>query len=252
MTEHRDDDHEGCCCGGHHGHDHEDGCCGGHGDGCCCGGGCHDDGRDQIAMFVVGPIETNCYAYISQGECMVVDPGDSGQAIFEHLPEGVRVKYIVATHGHGDHVGGVRALKQATGAVFAMSAKDAAMASHAGEKNELGLSYDDDAPAPDVELGEGDTLDVGTASFRVIEAPGHTPGGLVLLGSGSADHICFVGDTLFKGSVGRTDISGGDQEALQRTLARLRDEIPPHTNVFCGHGDPTTMEDELAQNPFLR
>lgn len=252
MADHCDD-HEGCCCGGHHDHEHEGGCCGSHGHGGgCCGGGCHDDGRDQIAMFVVGPIETNCYAYISQGECMVVDAGDSGRAIYEHLPEDVRVKYIVATHGHGDHVGGVKALKEATGATFAMSPRDAEMASHAGEKNELGLSYDDDAPAPDLELGEGDTLEVGTASFRVIEAPGHTPGGLVLLGSGSADHICFVGDTLFKGSVGRTDISGGDQAALEETLARLKREIPPHTNVFCGHGDPTTMEDELAQNPYLR
>ncbi|MGN0075900.1 MAG: MBL fold metallo-hydrolase [Parafannyhessea sp.] len=250
MADHCDD-HEGCCCGGHH--DHDDGCCGGHGHGGgCCGGGCQDDGRDQIAMFVVGPIETNCYAYISQGECMVVDAGDSGKAIFEHLPEGVRVKYIVATHGHGDHVGGVRALEEATGAPFAMSPRDVEMASHASEKNELGLSYDDDAPTPDIELGEGDTLQVGTASFRVLEAPGHTPGGLVLLGSGSADHICFVGDTLFKGSVGRTDISGGDQAALEGTLARLKREIPPHTNVFCGHGDPTTMEDELAQNPYLR
>ena len=245
-------DHDGGCCGGH---DHDGGCCGGghdH-DGDCCGGGCCGaDDRDQIAMFVVGPIETNCYAYVSQGECLVVDPGNSGKAIAEHLPPDVTVRYIVATHGHGDHVGGVKALREATGAKYAISARDAELAKHAGEKSELGRSYDDNAPDPDLTLAEGDVLKVGTAEFRVLEAPGHTPGGIVLLGSGSAEHVCFVGDTLFKGSCGRTDLAGGSQETMQKTLARLKREIPAHTNVFCGHGDPTTMEDELAQNPYLR
>ena len=245
-------DHDGGCCGG--GHDHDGGCCGGHDhDGGCCGGGCCGaDDRDQIAMFVVGPIETNCYAYVSQGECLVVDPGNSGKAIAEHLPPDVTVRYIVATHGHGDHVGGVKALREATGAKYAISARDAELAKHAGEKSELGRSYDDNAPDPDLTLAEGDVLKVGTAEFRVLEAPGHTPGGIVLLGSGSAEHVCFVGDTLFKGSCGRTDLAGGSQETMQKTLARLKREIPAHTNVFCGHGDPTTMEDELAQNPYLR
>ena len=246
-------DHDGGCCGG--GHDHDGGCCGGghdHDGGCCGGGCCGADDRDQIAMFVVGPIETNCYAYVSQGECLVVDPGNSGKAIAEHLPPDVTVRYIVATHGHGDHVGGVKALREATGAKYAISARDAELAKHAGEKSELGRSYDDNAPDPDLTLAEGDVLKVGTAEFRVLEAPGHTPGGIVLLGSGSAEHVCFVGDTLFKGSCGRTDLAGGSQETMQKTLARLKREIPAHTNVFCGHGDLTTMEDELAQNPYLR
>ncbi|MBP3885086.1 MAG: MBL fold metallo-hydrolase, partial [Olsenella sp.] len=207
---------------------------------------------DQIAMFVVGPIETNCYAYISEDECMVVDPGNSGKAIAEHLPEGVSVKYIVATHGHGDHVGGVRALREATGARYAIHASDAELARHAGEPSEQGRAYDDNAPDPDLMLAEGDVLEVGTARFRVIEAPGHTPGGIVLLGSETAEHICFVGDTLFMGSCGRTDLAGGDRATLERTLARLKAEVPPETNVFCGHGEITTMEDELANNPYLR
>ena len=245
-------DHDGGCCGGH---DHDGGCCGGghdHDGGCCGGGCCGADDRDQIAMFVVGPIETNCYAYVSQGECLVVDPGNSGKAIAEHLPPDVTVRYIVATHGHGDHVGGVKALREATGAKYAISARDAELAKHAGEKSELGRSYDDNAPDPDLTLSEGGVLKVGTAEFRVLEAPGHTPGGIVLLGGGSAEHVCFVGDTLFKGSCGRTDLAGGSQEDMARTLARIKREIPSHTNVFCGHGDLTTMEDELAQNPYLR
>ena len=241
------------CCGGHgHGHEHGEGCCGGHGHGeggCCGGGGCH--GGDQVGIFVVGPIETNCYVYISEGECLIVDPGNSGRQIFEHLPEGVRVKYIVATHGHGDHVGGVKALREATGATYAIHAADAELARHAGEPSEQGRSYDDNAPEPDLTLAEGDVLEVGTAKFTVMEAPGHTPGGIVLLGSESAEHMCFVGDTLFQGSCGRTDLAGGDRATLERTLARIKREVPAETNLMCGHGEITTMEDELRSNPYL-
>lgn len=256
---------EHCCCGSHD-HDHGDGgCCGGHGEGhhhghgeggCCCGGhgGCHHGGedRDQIAMFVVGPLETNCYAYLSGKECLVVDPGNSGAAIAEHLPEDTTLKYIVATHGHGDHVGGVRALQEAAGGLFAIKAEDAGRAAHAGEPGESGRAYDDNAPAPDLLLKDGDVLELGSAGFRVIEAPGHTPGGICLVGQGTAEHVAFLGDTLFKGSCGRTDLEGGDHDTLMASLARLREQIAPHTNLFCGHGEPTTMEDELATNPWLQ
>lgn len=203
MIQGRDED-EGCCCGGHE-HDasedcgcgsHEGGCCGdheGHGDGCgghghegghsheggccghhgggCCGGGCgHNASDDQIRMFIVGPIETDCYAYVSEGECLVVDPGNSGAAIARHL-EDVRVTTIVATHGHGDHVGGVKALRDATGARFLMHEADVELAGRAGEASELGRSYDDDAPEPDQTIADGDVIELGTASFRVIGAP---------------------------------------------------------------------------------
>ena len=92
---------------------------------------------------------------------------------------------------------------------------------------------------------------MGTARFRVIAAPGHTEGGIVLLGQGSAEGICFVGDTLFAGSCGRTDLLGGDHATLMATLDRLCEEIPPETTVLCGHGEATTMARELATNPWL-
>ena len=207
--------------------------------------------KDELRCFVVGPIQTNCYAYVSGGACLVVDPGDSGAAIAERLGD-VRVDYIAATHGHGDHVGGVAALKAATGAPFLISAADAELATHAGEVSELGIAYDDDAPLPDRELTEGDVIRVGTATFTVIETPGHTPGGVVLLGGGSAAGVAFVGDTLFPGSHGRTDLAGGDEAAICRSLARMAREIPPATQLLCGHGPSTTMARELKQNPFLR
>jgi hydroxyacylglutathione hydrolase len=211
------------------------------------------DGGDVVHVFVVGPIQTNCYAYVSAGEALVVDPGAVGARIATALA-GEKVVCVAATHGHGDHVGGVAALVSATGAPFAISAADAEMAKHAGDPaySGSGIAYDDDAPEPSRLLAEGNVLAVGTARFRVMETPGHTPGGICLVGEGTAEGIAFVGDTLFPGSCGRTDLAGGDPDAMRRSLARMRREIAPQTVLLCGHGPATTMAEELASNPFVR
>ena len=210
-----------------------------------------DEKRDELRRYVVTPLATNCYAYVSAGECLVIDPGGSGEQVAGHLGD-VCVVCVAATHGHGDHVGGVAALCRETGAPFAIHAADAELARHAGQMSEVGRSYDDDAPAPDRTLSEGDVIAVGTATFTVMETPGHTPGGIVLVGGGSAEGVAFVGDTLFPGSHGRTDLSGGDEPTIMASLARMADEIAPETALLCGHGPATTMARELAQNPFLR
>ena len=101
-------------------------------------------------------------------------------------------------------------------------------------------------------VAEGDTIEVGTAVFTVIETPGHTPGGICLLGSGTAEGILFTGDTLFAGSRGRTDLAGGDEDAIMDSLERLKREIPSETAVLCGHGPSSTMGREIRSNPFLR
>lgn len=210
---------------------------------------------DEIRQFVVGSIETNCYAYISEGRCLVVDPGASGARIAEALSD-VDVALIVATHRHHDHVGGVRALVEATGAPWAISKADAAEATSALELSshvfDTAAEEIADPPTPDRLLEEGDLLELGSASFRVIEAPGHTPGGIVLMGQGSAEGVCFVGDTLFAGSCGRTDLYGGDHATLMATLTRLTHEIAPQTTILSGHGPATTMQRELATNPWLQ
>lgn len=210
-----------------------------------------DEKTDELRRYVVTPLATNCYAYVSAGECLVVDPGGSGDRLATALDD-VRVTCVAATHGHGDHVGGVAALVRATGAPFAIHAADAELARHAGEMSEVGRSYDENAPAPDRELAEGDVISVGTATFTVMETPGHTPGGVVLVGGGSAAGVAFVGDTLFPGSHGRTDLAGGDEVTIMRSLARMAAQIAPETTLLCGHGPATTMERELATNPFLR
>lgn len=205
---------------------------------------------DGIRQFVVGPIQTNCYALVSDGSCLVVDPGASGAQIAAELDD-VHIVGIVATHGHHDHVCGVAALKRACNAPFAISQADAWRCPRALELSSHGFSAAqndlENAPEPDRLLAEGDELVVGDVTLRVIEAPGHTEGGIVLLGDGFA----FVGDTLFAGSCGRTDLRGGDHATLMRTLDRLKQEIPPQTVLLCGHGPATTMEHELATNPWL-
>lgn len=201
----------------------------------------YDEAQNGVRQFVVGPIQTNCYAFISNAEAMVVDPGDSGDQIASALSD-VQVSLIVATHGHGDHVSGVAALQKATGAPFAMSAADVDLAMHATQNSRWATH---DAPRPDRILTEGDVIEVGNARFAVYEAPGHTPGGIVLIGEG----IAFVGDTVFAGSCGRTDLPGGDSAVMRRTLARLCRLIPPETTLLCGHGAVTTMAHELATNP---
>ncbi len=207
--------------------------------------------NDELRRYVVTPLQTNCLAYVSDGECLVVDPGGSGDQLATVLDD-VRVTCVAATHGHGDHVGGVAALVRATGAPFAIHAADIELARHAGEMSEVGRSYDENAPEPDRTLAEGDVLRVGTATFTVMETPGHTPGGIVLVGGGSAEGVAFVGDTLFPGSHGRTDLKGGDEATIVASLARMAAEIAPDTTLVCGHGPATTMARELAVNPFLR
>lgn len=201
-----------------------------------------------VRTFVVTPIETNCYAVINDGKALVIDPGTAGAEIAKNLSD-VHVEAVVATHAHGDHVSGVKALIDSFDyrIPFALSSYDERRLETAVSASNLGLSYDDDPPMPDVLLKAGEKLSIGDISFKVLHTPGHTDGGIVLYGDGMA----FTGDTLFKGSAGRTDFPGGDRAALMRSLEHLRNSLPPETLVFPGHGLKTSMQEELHLNPFL-
>ncbi len=205
-------------------------------------------GNDTIHCFVVGPISTNCYAYVSEGECLVIDPGFDGAALAEQLAD-QNITTIVATHGHGDHVGGVAELMRSSTA-FLINEKDVELAQSAhAAGHRPGESL---PPHPTGTLSEGDIINVGTASFCVIETPGHTRGGVCLVGHGTAEGLCFTGDTLFAGSAGRTDLPGGNFDELMRSLKRLKAELAQDCMVLPGHGAITSMQTECATNRFYQ
>ncbi len=204
-----------------------------------------------IKKLSVGPLMANCFIVGCKetGEAAVIDPGGEADRILMALAESkLTVKYILNTHGHFDHVGANARLKQATGAQLLIHRLDAPMLDQVlAAASTFGLAAEN-SPAPDRTIEEGDTVSFGRLTFDVIHTPGHTPGGV----SFHSDGHVFVGDTLFAGSIGRTDFPGGDYATLiasiQQKLFRLDDAV----TVYNGHGPETTIGVEKRTNPFAR
>lgn len=202
-----------------------------------------------LEKLEVGMIMANCYIVGCEQtkEAVVIDPGDEADRILYHLADHqLTVKYIINTHGHFDHVGANKALKQATGAEILIHAADAPMLSGLSQMaSAFGLAAEN-SPPPDRTVKEGDTLSFGTIRMKVLHTPGHSPGGISLVTNKKA----FVGDTLFAGSIGRTDFPGGDFDtlisAIQTKLFPLGDDV----TIYCGHGPETTIGMERRTNPF--
>ena len=168
----------------------------------------------------------------------MIDPGDEPERVLETLAgRGWTARAILVTHGHLDHIGAVRDLARDTGAPVWMARGDA---------DDL-RSFPPAPYEPDHLVGGGDTVEVAGIAFRTFDVPGHTAGSVAF----SAGGVAFVGDVLFAGSVGRTDLAGGDWPTLERSIALLLSELPSDTVVASGHGPPTTLERELETNPFL-
>jgi glyoxylase-like metal-dependent hydrolase (beta-lactamase superfamily II) len=199
----------------------------------------------------VGPFEVNCYIVAgSPGSSVVIDPGADAVRILADLDaRGLRPDAILLTHGHADHVGALHAVLAAHPVPVYLHPADAAWAFL--EINQLPPFYGPPGAAPaDLRpVRDGDRIEAAGLAFTVIGTPGHTPGGICL--HETAQQVLFSGDTLFRGSVGRSDLPGGDGRALADSLRRLR-ALPAATRVFPGHGPTTTMADEVRSNPFLR
>lgn len=204
----------------------------------------------QIKKQRMGPLGTNCYLVWEQAskEAMLIDPAGRPERIAEILDgfEG-SVKYILLTHGHADHVGGLRAAKASTQAPVLIHHLDAHMLAEHDSMIARYVGITDPLPMADQLLHGGETLQLGPLVFEVLQTPGHTEGGIALLGEG----VLFSGDTLFAGSFGRYDLPGGDWQALKASLQRLL-ALPGETLVYPGHGESTTIAAEKRSNRFMQ
>jgi len=201
-------------------------------------------------LVVVGPLDTNCYlVYCHETlECAVIDPGAEAERIYPLIVEfELKPVVILNTHGHIDHIGANRDIKDKFNVPLCIHSLDSPLL----EKiQEFELSFflgAKESPRADRLLRDGDTIELGKSTLRVVHTPGHTPGSISLLGDG----ILFSGDTLFFGGVGRTDLPGGSTKDLERSIKEKILTLPPDTIVLPGHGPLTSVGEETESNPFL-
>ena len=207
-----------------------------------------------LEIFVhreVGPLACNCYVVgdATTRTAIVIDPGgDADELAAEIASRDLTITAIVATHAHFDHVLAAERLRELTGAPFHLHPGDRELLDWLGPSMEMFLGVaGQEPPEVDSDAPEGDTFVTGDVSFEILHTPGHSPGSISLVTAGAL----FAGDTLFAGSVGRTDLPGGDKrqliDAVRNKLFPLGDDLP----VYPGHGPPTTIERERAHNPFV-
>jgi glyoxylase-like metal-dependent hydrolase (beta-lactamase superfamily II) len=208
----------------------------------------------RIFCITSGPFETHAYLVGDEasGEAMVVDaPPGSAAPLAETARENrLAIRHIVNTHGHWDHMADNASLKRLTGAALLCHANDEVLLREPDRMRAYGLMESCEPITADRRLNHGDTLAVGALTFRVAHCPGHSPGLIVL--HEPNQKVCFCGDLVFAGSVGRTDFPGGSWELLARSIRENILTLPDDTRLLCGHGPATTVGRERATNPFLR
>jgi hydroxyacylglutathione hydrolase len=210
----------------------------------------------QVIQMVVGPLQSNAYLLRDEetGEGVVVDPGGDGDAIAARCRnESIAPRLIVNTHGHMDHIEANRELKDAfPEARLCIGEADAPMLTN-GVKNLsilMGMTFR--SPAADVLLCDGDVLEFGACSLKVLATPGHTPGSICLLAAGESLAHVFCGDLVFAGGVGRVDFPGGNMNDLLHSIRSRILTLPDDTILWPGHGPDTTVGRERRRNPFLQ
>lgn len=210
--------------------------------------------RMEIMRFVVGPVQTNCYFAINKEskELIVIDPGDEGARLAEKIrADGYRCAAILLTHGHFDHADGVEDLKEALGGGICVYA-------HEDEKETLeearlnlssSFEWEEKGYRADIYVKDGEELDLAGFAIRVLHTPGHTDGGCCYYFCD--EDVLFSGDSLFAGSIGRTDFPKGSMSKLVRSVKEKLLTLPDETRVYPGHDEETTIRDEKAYNMFL-
>ncbi len=207
--------------------------------------------RPEVVCLTTGPFAENCYLVADPDtrDAVLVDPGeDAGLFLARLAQERWTLRAVWLTHAHIDHVAGVAAVKAATGVPVLLHPADRRLYDAAPQQAMMfGLSMDA-PPAPDRDLSDDQALFVGDCAFQVMHVPGHSPGHVAFTGHG----VCLSGDVLFAGSIGRTDLPGGDTETLLTSIRERVFALPDDTVVYPGHGPATTIRDEKRTNPFVR
>jgi len=207
--------------------------------------------KPTIEVLIVGPLASNCYIVwddeTKQG--VIIDPGDDAQLILEKLKDlDIEIKYILVTHGHFDHVGAVAFLKKELKSEFLAHKEDLFFIEDA-ENAAARWGFKIENPSkPDRFIDDGEIIEVGCLKFKVIHTPGHSPGGVSFL----INDIVFCGDTLFQGSIGRTDFRKGSFVELAKSIKTRLYTLPDKTIVYTGHGPSTTIGNEKKYNLFVR
>ncbi len=199
-----------------------------------------------LKCIPVGELQTNCYIIADENtrEALVVDPGAEGDRILKYITDNsYNVKHIVLTHGHADHISALKYMKEKTGAKVIIHSEDAPALKDGRVNLSLLLGNELTLDAPDIYAKDGDSIEIGQHTFKIIHTPGHTPGGICLL----SDKVLISGDTLFLCSIGRTDLPGGNFELLIESIKRKLFILDDDTIVYPGHGDKTTIGAEKGQ-----
>jgi len=212
----------------------------------------HDDEeRPLVACITVGDFQENCYLYACPQtlEAVIIDPGDEAARIIERVRELKFIpRYIVNTHGHIDHICAIDEVSAAYPVPLAIHPDDVFMYTEERAARTFGRQAPLVKRKPDILLHEGDTITFGTLTLEVLHTPGHTPGGICLV---SSPYCVFSGDTLFRRSIGRTDLPGGNYEQIVSSIREKLYTLDEDLVVFPGHGDPTTIIEEKSENPFV-
>ena len=194
--------------------------------------------------------EVNCYLVWDElsGDGLIIDPGDEDELISERIEAlAFKPRAILLTHGHGDHIGAVKALKERYRVPFYIGRDDNPMLASPTDNLSALVGRDLVCPPADHLLDDGQAVTIGPLKFIVSHTPGHTPGGVCYL---AGKHL-FCGDTLFKGSIGRTDLPGGSHEQLLDAIDRKLLTLPDEIICYPGHGPVTSIGEERRSNPFL-
>ena len=210
-----------------------------------------------IHQMPLGPIQANCFILGCEEtrKAVVIDPGDDADRILATLAgDQLTVEHIINTHGHFDHVGANKRLNDVTGAGILIHSADAPMLNQLSSSAAAWGMRAENSPAADRLLEDGDTITFGTHTMSVLHTPGHTPGGICLymeyVNDGSPHKAVFVGDTLFAGSIGRTDFPGGNFETLINSIRTKLFSLDEDVKVYPGHMGNTSIGIEKQSNPF--